>query len=220
MEVPANQRGKSGAHLLHIVGSPRKEGISASIDVAERFIEAWMSQDASRTVYTLDVWKTQLPSFNGAALEAKYASLAGIEMSGEAAKVWGRISEMGELFHAADVIVMGAPMWNFGIPYRLKHLIDAVTQKNVLYKFDGQNLIGTLVGRKLVVVAARGASLGGDYPEKDFDHQLAYLRTWARMVGITDVHSIVVEGTLFGPEADAAARGPARESARNLGRSL
>ena len=155
MEVPANERGKSGAHLLHIVGSPRKDGISASIDVAERFIEAWMGQDASRTVYTLDVWKTELPSFDGAALEAKYASLAGIEMSGEAAKVWGRIGEMGELFHAADVIVMGVPMWNFGIPYRLKHLIDAVTQKNVLYKFDGQNLIGTLVGRKLVVVAER-----------------------------------------------------------------
>ncbi|URW83122.1 NAD(P)H-dependent oxidoreductase [Alcaligenes sp. DN25] len=141
-------------------------------------------------------------------------------MTGDVAKVWSRISEMGQLFHAADVIVMGVPMWNFGIPYRLKHLIDAVTQKNVLYTFDGQNLVGTLGGRKLVVVAARGASLGGDYPEKEFDFQLAYLRTWARMVGINEVHAITVEGTLFGPEADAAARGPARESARELGLAL
>lgn len=220
MQVTGNGRGKSGGHLLHIVGSPRKDGIAASKDVAERFIETWLSQDATRTVYTLDVWKTELPDFDGAALEAKYASLAGIEMTGDAAKVWSRISEMGGWFHAADVIVMGVPMWNFGIPYRLKHLIDAVTQKNVLYTFDGQNLIGTLGGRKLLVVAARGATLGGDYPEKEFDFQLAYLHTWARMVGINEVHAITVEGTLFGPEADAAARGPARERARELGLQL
>ncbi len=220
MEVTLNEKNGSGGHLLHIVGSPRKVGIAASTDVAERFIETWLSQDSSRTVYTLDVWKTDLPDFDGAALEAKYASLAGMEMTGDVAKVWSRISEMGQLFHAADVIVMGVPMWNFGIPYRLKHLIDAVTQKNVLYTFDGQNLVGTLGGRKLVVVAARGASLGGDYPEKEFDFQLAYLRTWARMVGINEVHAITVEGTLFGPEADAAARGPARESARELGLAL
>lgn len=217
MEVTFNGHAKSGRHLLHIVGSPRKEGIAASIDVAERLIETWLSQDSSRTAYTLDVWKTDLPDFDGAALEAKYASLAGVEMTGDVAKVWSRIGEMGQLFHAADVIVMGVPMWNFGIPYRLKHLIDAVTQKNVLYTFDGENLVGTLGGRKLVIVAARGAVLGGDYPEKEFDFQLAYLRTWARMVGINEVHAITVEGTLFGPEADAAARGPARESAREFG---
>ncbi len=217
MEVIFNGHAKSGRHLLHIVGSPRKEGIAASIDVAEQLIETWLSQDSSRTAYTLDVWKTDLPDFDGVALEAKYASLAGVEMTGDVAKVWSRINEMGQLFHAADVIVMGVPMWNFGIPYRLKHLIDAVTQKNVLYTFDGENLVGTLGGRKLVIVAARGAALGGDYPEKEFDFQLAYLRTWARMVGINEVHAITVEGTLFGPEADAAARGPARESARELG---
>ncbi len=95
-----------------------------------------------------------------------------------------------------------------------------LTQQNVLYTFDGQNLVGTLGGRKLFVVAARGATLEGDYPEKEFDFQLAYLRTWARMVGISEVHAITVEGTLFGPEADAAARGLARESARELGLQL
>ncbi len=219
MEAAPNWPGKSAPHLLHIVGSPRRD-VSASLDVAERFIEAWTAEDATRTVGTLDIWEMELPSFDGAALEAKYASLAGTEMAGEPARVWATIRELGQLFHAADIILIGVPMWNFGIPYRLKHLIDAVTQKDVLYEFDGQNMRGLLAGRKLVLTAARGARLGGDYPEKDFDHQIAYMQIWARMVGITDVHAIVAEGTLFGPEADAAARGPARATAIELARTL
>lgn len=220
MDAPIKQSGNSGAHLLHIVASPRKDGISASADVAACFVDEWLGQDARRSTAKLDVWKMDLPSFDGVALDAKYASLAGMEMSEEAAKVWSKIHEMGKFFHEADVIAISVPMWNFGIPYKLKHLIDAVTQKNVLYEFDGHNLIGTLGGKKLVIVAARGAALGGTYPEKDFDHQLAYLHTWARMVGIADVRSILVEGTLFGPEVDAVARGAAREKARVLGRAL
>ncbi|MDF0490129.1 NAD(P)H-dependent oxidoreductase [Sphingomonas sp. H39-1-10] len=219
MEESAIGSGKSPPHLLHIAGSPRG-AVSASQDISERFIEAWTAEDPARTVGRLDIWEMDLPSFDGAALEAKYASLAGTEMTGEPARVWATIRELGQLFHAADVIVIGVPMWNFGIPYRLKHLIDAVTQKDVLYSFDGQNMVGLLTGRKLVLSAARGARLGGDYPEKDFDHQIAYMHIWARMVGITEVHAIVAEGTLFGPEADAAARGPARATAIELAKSI
>jgi len=205
--------------LLHVVGSPRKER-SASLDVGRSFVDEWVAAHPGATVDTLDVWETELPAFDGPALEAKYAGLAGIVLTVEQQKAWAAIRALAERFKHAGVILISVPMWNFGIPYRLKHLVDAISQKNVLFTFDRKTLNGVLGGRKLVVVAARGAPLGGDYPEKDFDHQVAYLRVWSRMVGITDFEAITVEGTLFGPEADAAARGAARATASKLAAAL
>lgn len=90
MEESAIGSGKSPPHLLHIAGSPRG-AVSASQDISERFIEAWTAEDPARTVGRLDIWEMDLPSFDGAALEAKYASLAGTEMTGEPARVWATI---------------------------------------------------------------------------------------------------------------------------------
>ena len=191
--------------LLHVISSPRKQR-SASIQVANAFIDAWKSRHPEGNIDTLNVWETDLLPFDKAALGAKYAGIEGKALTAEQQDVWGQIKELADRFHRADLLVFSVPMWNFGIPYRLKHLIDVVSQKDVLFTFDERGLIGMLGGRKVVVIAARGAALGDDYPAKDFDHQGAYLATWSRMVGIKDFHTITVERTLFGPEADAASR--------------
>lgn len=202
-------------HLLHVEGSPRKRR-SASIEVAESFIEAWKSRHVDGTIDTLDVWTTDLPAFDGVALDAKYAGLTGQARTPAQEVAWTAIRALAERFHRADVIIFSVPMWNFGIPYRLKHLIDAVSQKDVLFSFDERGLLGLLGGRRAVVVAARGVALGGDYPDADFDFQGAYMRMWCRMVGIAECHVIAVEKTLLGPEADAASRAAARDAAVSL----
>lgn len=206
-------------HLLHIESSPRKQR-SASIEVANAFIAAWKVRHPQATVDTLDVWTTPLPEFNGEALGAKYAALEGTARSPEQLRVWADIEALGQRLHRADVIVVSVPMWNFGIPYRLKHLIDAVSQKDVLFTFDERGLLGLLGGRKAVVVAARGVALGADFPAAEFDHQVSYMTMWARMVGITEVHTVSVEKTLFGPEADAASRAQAKALAVALAASV
>ncbi|MBY0468089.1 MAG: NAD(P)H-dependent oxidoreductase [Burkholderiaceae bacterium] len=206
-------------HLLHIQSSPRHQR-SASIDVAQAFIGAWTSRHPQATIDTLDVWATPLPEFDGEALGAKYAGLEGTSRSPAQVKVWADIEALGQRFHRADLIVISVPMWNFGIPYRLKHLIDAVSQKDVLFTFDERGLLGLLGGRKLVVVAARGVALGENFPAAEFDHQTRYLNMWARMVGLTEVHTVSVEKTLFGPEADTASRAQARAEAVSLAASI
>ncbi|MFM9915023.1 MAG: FMN-dependent NADH-azoreductase [Rhizobacter sp.] len=206
-------------HLLHIEGSPRKQR-SASIEVARAFIDTWSARQQQGTVDTLDVWSTKLPEFDGAALESKYAGLEGRERNADEAKVWADIEALGQRFHRADVIVFSVPMWNFGIPYRLKHLIDAVTQKDTLFTFDERGLIGMLGGRTMVLVAARGVALGDDFPASVYDHQVSYMSMWARMVGITAFHNVTVDKTLFGPEADTASRAQAKAQAQALAQSL
>ncbi|OXC75787.1 FMN-dependent NADH-azoreductase [Caballeronia sordidicola] len=206
-------------NLLHVISSPRKQR-SASIQVANAFIDAWKIKNPGGSVDLLNVWEIELPPFDGPALEAKYAGIKGEPLDADQVAVWKDIQALAKRFHSAEVIVFSVPMWNFGIPYRLKHLIDAISQKDVLFTFDEKGLIGMLGGRTVVVIAARGVKLGPDFPEEDFDFQSAYLATWSRMVGIRDFHTISVEKTLGGPDEDAASRAEASIKASELAQSL
>ncbi|MEJ0002989.1 MAG: NAD(P)H-dependent oxidoreductase [Pararobbsia sp.] len=206
-------------HLLHVIGSPRT-GRSASRQVANAFIEVWKEQHPDGTVDELNVWEIDLPVFDGPILEAKYAGIEGRPLDPAQADAWRTVDTLAERFRQANVILFSVPMWNFGIPYRLKHLIDVISQKDVLFTFDERGLNGLLGGRTVVTVAARGVQLGADFPRDQFDFQTAYLAMWSRMVGITDVRVISVEKTLAGPEQDRASRDEASEKARELARGL
>jgi FMN-dependent NADH-azoreductase len=204
--------------LLHVIGSPRHR--SASRQVAHAFVEAWKTKHPEAVVDELSVWDIDLPAFDGPVLEAKYAGIEGRSLDEHQAAAWRTVQALADRFRQADVIVFSVPMWNFGIPYRLKHLIDVISQKDVLFTFDENGLNGLLGGRTVVTVAARGVQLGADFPPEQYNFQSTYMAMWAHMVGITDVHTVEVEKTLFGPEQDVASREAASEHARELARTL
>ena len=185
--------------VLNIISSPRGQR-SASLKVATRFVEALSERVPGLEIDELDVWKANLLPFDGAALDAKYADLTGVDMTTEQKAVWRQIDELGSRFRTADIILFSVPMWNFGVPYRLKHLIDMVSQRGVLFAFDANGMRGLLTTSKVVVCASRGVALGPDYPTEQFDHQVAYLQTWARMVGIKEFHVVLNEATLGGAD--------------------
>lgn len=206
-------------HLLYVESSPRKDR-SASIEVAHAFLDAWRARHPDGTVDTLDVWDIELPEFDGEAMQAKYAGLAGEVLTPGQQRAWDRIRAIAERFHRADIILLGVPMWNFGIPYRLKHLIDAISQKDVLFTFDERGLNGLLHGKSAVVVNARGVGLGPDFPRDEYDFQERYMAAWLRMIGVTDVTQLAVEKTLLGAEPDRAGRGRGRRDAAALAARL
>src|SRR5271154_3322950 len=112
-------------HILYIEASPRKER-SASIDVARAALSAWQVMDSSLTVDKLDVWSTVLPEFEGPVMEAKYAGIAGHALTPTQAAAWSQIHTIAKRFLAADVLVLAVSLWNFSMPYKLKHLIDVI----------------------------------------------------------------------------------------------
>lgn len=206
-------------NVLHIASSPRGER-SVSLKLATQFLDTLAQCNPRGAIDLLDVWKTDLLPFDGPALNAKYADLQGIEMTAEQKAAWRQINELGERFRSADVIVFSVPMWNFGIPYRLKHLIDMVSQRGVLFEFDAQGMRGLLAGKKVVVFASRGVALGPDYPAEDFDHQVAYLRTWSQMVGVKDMQFVLSEATLGDAMIAEANFAAALAQASDLARAL
>lgn len=82
---------------------------------------------------SLDVWNEDLPEFNYEAIGAKYKAIKRAPMTAKETEVWKRIQSLIERFRKADRIILGTPMWNFGVPYKLKQLIDLVAQRNFLF---------------------------------------------------------------------------------------
>lgn len=205
--------------LLYIESSPRKQR-SASIEIAQAFLAAYRAAHPGDSVQTVDVWNLDLPEFDGHALDAKYAGIAGVERTAEQKAIWSRISELAQPLIAADKIVVSVPMWNFGIPYKLKHYLDVVSQKDLLFTFDERGLNGLLGGKKALGIYARGAEFGpgSQTPAAGWDLQAGYLNLWFRFTGVTDVHSIFVEKTLYGPDVDRVGRDAAIAEAVALAR--
>jgi FMN-dependent NADH-azoreductase len=209
------------ARLLYVEASPRKQR-SASIEVAQAFLAAYRAAHPDDEIETLDLWAVDLPEFDGAALEAKYAGLSGTPLTEAQETAWRRIRELAQPFHAAERLLFAVPLWNFGIPYKLKHLIDVVSQKDVLFSFTEQGFSGLLRGRKAAVIYARGLDYGAPAltPAAAFDFQRPYMEMWLRFIGVTDIAAITVEKTLFGPEVDTQARAEAKRRAEAVAKTF
>jgi FMN-dependent NADH-azoreductase len=206
--------------LLHIESSPRKKR-SASLDVARAYLDAYRDAHPDHRIDVLDLWSVEMPEFDGDALDAKYADLSGTPLSENQQQAWTNIRELAQRLHDADTLLFSVPLWNFSIPYKLKHFIDVVSQRGILFSFDERGLQGLLKDKKAVVIYARGLdySVGSSTPAHSFDFQRPFMEAWLRSVGVSDVKSIVVEKTLLGPEVDYAARQAAREQAMALARA-
>lgn len=207
--------------LLHIESSPRKKR-SASLDVARAYLDAYRDAHPDHRIDVLDLWSVEMPEFDGDALDAKYADLSGTPLSENQQQAWTNIRELAQRLHDADTLLFSVPLWNFSIPYKLKHFIDVVSQRGILFSFDERGLQGLLKDKKAVVIYARGLdySVGSSTPAHSFDFQRPFMEAWLRSVGVSDVKSIVVEKTLLGPEVDYAARQAAREQAMALARAV
>ena len=104
----------------------------------------------------------------------------------------------------------------------MKHLIDVVSQKDLLFSFDERGFGRLLVGKKAVVVYARGLGYARAAltPAETFDFQRPYTEIWLNFIGGTDIESIVVEKTLLGPELDREVRSRARQEAADVARRV
>jgi FMN-dependent NADH-azoreductase len=179
--------------LLEIRSSPRGES-SDSTTLTSSFIEACKASDSPIIVDTLNVWHERLPEFDHEAIGAKYKAVKHETMTDAESRVWERIQPLIQRFQNADRIVVGTPMWNFGLPYKLKQLIDLVAQRNYLFAYDGEQYAPLLHVEKAIIVYTRGSRfLEGTAIPPSFDHQAPYLDFWLQLVGVRELRSVIVD---------------------------
>jgi FMN-dependent NADH-azoreductase len=106
-------------------------------------------------------------------------------------------------FLAADVVVIGAPMYNFTIPTQLKAWLDRVAQAGRTFKYTESGPVGLAGDKTVVVVSSRGGMYHGLPHEAAMDHQESYLKTIFGFFGVTDLRFVRAEGAAMGDEAKA-----------------
>jgi FMN-dependent NADH-azoreductase len=201
------------AKLLYIEASPRKDR-SRSTRVAQTFLAAYQKSRPDDSIKTLDLWATNLPRFDGATIEAKYAILQGQTHTPEQAQAWEAVVDVIEQFKSADKYLFSLPMWNFGVPYILKHYIDVLIQPGLTFSFDPQTgYKGLVTGKKAVAVYARGGAYGPGTGMEDYDLQSKTLTGILGFIGLTDLVNIFVEPMLGPQEVVTAGLAKAEELA-------
>ena len=183
--------------LLHVVGSPR--GIeSRSAAIAAPFIDAWRERDPLLEVDTLDLWAEQLPEFDGNKAAAKMRVITGGTHDDRTQTAWDAITSVTSRFTSADAYLFTVPMWNGGIPYRLKLYIDILMQPGILFGFDPKDgYHGLLTGKRAAAIYTSGVYQAGMPDEFGEDFHSTYLTWWLRSIGVHRVETIRYQPTLL-----------------------
>jgi FMN-dependent NADH-azoreductase len=202
------------SELLYVEASP-SAGLSHSSQVAGAYVEAYLRAEASHRVRHVDLWNTPLPAFDRTAIEAKFAVLRKNEFTPDQLAIWHALRAFADAFCAADEYLFSLPMWNFGVPYVLKHYIDIVTLADVNWswsKADGYK--GLLHGKRATLVYSSAGPYALGPAEAADDFQKPYMRRWLRFLGIEDIVEINAAPTLTDPQTLAGVKQDAIAEAR------
>jgi FMN-dependent NADH-azoreductase len=209
------------AKLLYIKASPRGDR-SYSIAVADKFVESYKAAHPNDEIVTLDLFQTSLPEFDGHILESKYVILHGKEFTSEQKESWTAVEKIIEAFKSADKYVLATPMWNFSIPYKLKHYIDILVQPGYTFSYSPETgYTGLVTGKPITVVYARGGQYPAGTDFESFDLQTKYMELILGFIGITDVRELIIEPTLMeGPDVANQKKEEALNKAQKLAKDF
>ena len=177
---------------------------SQSTRLANELVERLRAANPAATLTLRDLTAAPHPALDEAALGALFtpADARSAEQHARVALDHALIEEV----KAADVIVIGVPMVNFGITSQLKNWIDAIAKAGVTFQYTTNGPVGLIQGKKVILVLTRG----GIYRDQPHDSIVPYLRQTLGFLGMTDLELIYAEGLAMGPDAEAKALASAR----------
>lgn len=189
-------------------------GNGQSSQLAQQFVDAWRAANADDQVVERDLGADPVPHLTA---ERFGAFLAKPEERDAAQQAIVDFSDaLIEELRQADVIVLGLPMYNFGIPSTLKAYFDHIARAGVTFRYTATGPVGLLTGKKAYVFAARG----GLYVGTPLDTQTGYVRDFLRFIGIDDVEFVYAEGLNMGEDSKQSALAGAQETIRQLSEPL
>ena len=189
-------------NILQINSSARSSG-SESTRLADAIVAKLSASAANVDLTRRDLAAQPHPVLDEATLQALFtpAEQRSAEQAARVALDDALIAQV----QAADVIVIGSPMYNFGITVQLKSWFDAIARAGVTFKYGPTGPVGLLGGKKVYVAVARG----GMHRDGPTDPQLPHLKMFLSFIGLNDVQFVYAEGLNLGPDAMAKAQAQA-----------
>lgn len=187
-------------NILHIDASPLGSA-SLSRQLTASVVEKLTRDRPATEVVHRDLIESPISHLSGELLQVLRPAPGSTPPSGPTIRAEADQTDtlIAELL-GADVIVMGAPMYNFSIPSQLKAWIDRVVQAGRTFRYTAEGPVGLAIGKKAIIVSTRGGVYAGTAYEAAMDHQEAYLRTVLNFLGITDVRYVRAEGVAMSAE--------------------
>jgi FMN-dependent NADH-azoreductase len=185
-------------NILQINSSARRDA-SHSTRLAARIVDKLRDADPEVTLTLRDLNHAPHPVLDEAALGALFTR-AEQRTPEQAARVALDDALIADI-QAADVVVLGVPMYNFGVPASLKNWIDAISRAGVTFRYTEKGPEGLLKGKRVYVALTRG----GKYRNTPADTQVPYLQTVFTFLGLTDVTFVYAEGLALGADAEQTA---------------
>jgi FMN-dependent NADH-azoreductase len=175
-------------------------GNSVSRELTRRVVAQWKATHPHTRVDYLDLAVDAPNHLNADSLGFRM----GVNAEG-LSDVQRRENEVSERlvsqFLAADVIVVGAPIYNFSVPTQLKAWVDRVAQAGRTFKYTEKGPVGLAGGKTVIVASSRGGMYFGNPAMEAIEHQESYLKAVFGFFGITDVRIVRAEGVAMGDEA-------------------
>jgi FMN-dependent NADH-azoreductase len=187
--------------LLHIDSSILGQN-SATRELSAAWVNNWRSRHAHADIRYLDLAAEPLPHLSAESFAAR--ALSAEQRSAVQQQELAASDRAMDDFLDADVVVIGAPMYNFSIPSQLKAWIDRIAVAGKTFRYTASGPEGLAKGKKVVIVSARGGVYSAG-PRAPMDHQESYLRTVFAFLGVTDIEFVRAEGLALGPDQRSAA---------------
>ncbi len=198
--------------LLHLDSSILGQG-SVSRTLSAEIVAAQLAIHPGIEVIYRDLAAIPLGHLDGAHLAADQGAVpADPAIERDIAAGQAALAE----FLDADIVVVGAPMYNFAVPTQLKAWIDRIAVRGKTFRYTEKGPEGLAGGKKVIVASSRGGLYGPGMPAAALEHQETYLRAVFGFFGITDVTFIRAEGVAMGPEAREKAIEAAKEEVTKL----
>ena len=172
--------------LLHIISTPREEN-SRTLQISEVFLEGFKNKYPDCRIDELNLFKEQLPGLSLKMISGKYVLLGGKELDDKLEEAWKPIERHIERFLFAEGFLISVPMWNFNVPYPLKHYIDLIIQPKYLFRYTDKGVEGLAKNKKMIVITSRGGDYSPGSLYNSYDFQEPYLRAVFGFVGISDI---------------------------------
>ena len=186
--------------INYIECSPRGKR-SHSTKIAQAYIEQAKKNIPDLELNHINPWTLNLPEFDGDMLNAKYSVISGTDPSANEVSAWSNVKNIFDEFNNADHYLFSVPMWNFNIPYKLKHYIDIITQPGMSWSYtpeDGYK--GLMTDKTATIIYATGDGYGEGTGFESFDMQKPYVNLWLTFLGFKKIERVVVDRTLFDAE--------------------